>query len=164
MHSDEKLTFRVIVGFVSRSTLLHLVTYLVIGALSYRLFAHRMWEGDTAVPGLRDPHSQFVQMWIIPAQIFRGALHGFVFLPLRRTLLDMKHGGLLIASILLLIGSIGGINGAVEMLIYTTGFNLQLFFAHLPEIIIQTILFGYLLLAWERRAEKKRGMRVAASS
>ena len=163
MQSDGKLSLRIIFGFISRSTLLHLITYLVIGALSYRLFAHRMWEGDTAVPGLRDPHSQFVQMWIIPAQIFRGALHGFVFLPLRRTLLDMKHGGLLIASILLLIGSIGGINGAVEMLIYTTGFNLQLFFAHLPEIIIQTILFGYLLLAWERRAEKKRGMRVEAS-
>ena len=164
MSSDEKLSLRIVVGFITRSTVLHLVTYLVIGALSYRLFAHRMWEGDTAVPGLRDPHSQFVQLWIIPAQIFRGALHGFVFLPLRRTLLDMKHGGLLIASILLLIGSIGGINGAVEMVMYTTGFNLQLFLAHLPEIIIQTLLFGYLLLAWERRAVKKKGMLSVASA
>jgi hypothetical protein len=164
MLSVRPLTIRVVVGFIFRSAFLHLVTYLVIGALSYRFLAHRLWEGDTAIPGLRDPRGQFIQFSIFPAQIFRGVIHGFVFLPLRRTLINMKHGGILIALILLLIGSIGGINGAIETWLYTTGFNPKLFFAHLPEIVIQTVLFGYLLLAWERRLEKTNALSVVASA
>jgi hypothetical protein len=56
-----------------------------------------------------------------------------------------------------MIGSVIGINGAIEAWVYTTLFNLDLFLVHLPEVVIQTILYGYLLLAWERRVEKKHG-------
>jgi hypothetical protein len=68
-----------------------------------------------------------------------------------------RWGGLVIASILLLIGTIAGISGVIEDWVYSTTFHLGLFSAHLPEIVVQTILYGYLLLAWERRVEKRRG-------
>jgi hypothetical protein len=41
--------------------------------------------------------------------------------------------------------------------VYTTNFfHPGLFLAHLPEIVLQTLLYGYLLLAWERHVEKRR--------
>jgi hypothetical protein len=68
-----------------------------------------------------------------------------------------RRGGLGIASLLLLIGSIAGISGLIEQIAYTTTFHLGLILAHLPEIIIQTLLLGYVLLAWELRVESRLG-------
>jgi hypothetical protein len=67
-----------------------------------------------------------------------------------------RWGGLVIGSILFMFGSVIGISGAIEAWVYSTTFNPDLFLVHLPEVVIQTILFGYLLLAWERRVEKKQ--------
>ena len=143
-------------GFVWRSTALHVLTYFVIGAASYWLVARSYWTGPEALPWLRDPEADFVQRWLMPAQIVRGALHGAALLPLRGALLAMgAWGGAVIASLLLLIGLIAGISGVIEDLLYTTTFHAGLFFAHLPEVVVQVLLYGYLLLAWERR----RGLR-----
>lgn len=149
---------RVFAGFTLCSTALHIVTYFVIGAASYWLLARHFWVGPQALPWLRNPEGEFVQRWFLPAQVVRGLLHGIVLFPLRRALLDMGNwGGLVIASILLLIGSIAGISGAIETWVYSTTFHLGLYLAHLPEIVLQALLYGYLLLAWERRAEQRRG-------
>lgn len=139
-------------GFVWRSTAVHFLTYFVIGAASYWLVARRYWTGAEALPWLRDPEGDFVQRWFAPAQVVRGALYGVALFPLRRALLGMGvWGGPVIASLLLLIGLIAGISGVIEDWLYSTTFHGGLFFAHLPEVIVQTLLYGYLLLAWERR-------------
>ena len=92
------------------------------------------------------------------AQLVRGVLHGVALFPLRNTLLGMgRYGGLMIASLLLLIGSIAGISGVIEDWVYSTTFHPGLFLTHLPEIVIQTLLYGYFLLAWERRVERRPG-------
>ena len=93
----------------------------------------------------------------------RGALYGVALFPLKGALLDLgRWGGLVIASLLLLIGAIAGISGVIEDWVYSTTFHLGLFLAHLPEIVLQTLLYGYLLLAWERRAERRAGGRGGA--
>ena len=144
-------------GWTIRSTVLHVVTYVAIGALSYWLVARHYWVGPDALPGLRDPEGAFVQRWFLPAQVVRGVLHAIVLFPFRSTLLDMRRsGGVVIAALLLVIGSIAGISGAIEGWVYTTTFHFGLFMAHLPEVVVQTLLYGYLLLAWERRAERRR--------
>jgi hypothetical protein len=144
-------------GFVGRSTVLHVGTYVVIGAASYWLVAKDYWTGPEALPWLRDPEGDFVQRWFLPAQVVRGALYGLALLPLRRALLGMgAWGGSVIASLLLLIGMVAGINGVIEELVFGTTFHAGLFLAHLPEVVVQTLLYGYLLLAWERRAERVR--------
>ncbi|HJW44811.1 MAG TPA: hypothetical protein VJ463_10165 [Geothrix sp.] len=141
---------------MARATVLHVLTYMVVGALSYRFIARYVWEGPILLPGMRDIQSPAVQMMILPAQVVRGLLIALALLPIRPFLMDSERfGGLMIASILLLIGSFAGISGQIEVWVYTTGFNLRLFLAHLPEIVIQSLLFGYLLLAWERRASAK---------
>jgi len=143
---------RVFPGFCLRTTVLHIVTYFPIGAISYFLIAQKYWTGPEAVPGLRDPGGEFVQRWFLPAQVLRGILHAAVLYPLRKPLLEMgRWGGLMIAAILLMFGWIAGVSGLIEGLVYTTTTHFGLFFAHLPEIVLQTLLFGYLLLWWERR-------------
>jgi hypothetical protein len=144
------------IGFIFRSTVIHVLTYFVIGAASYWLLARRYWTGPEALPWLRNPEGGFVQRWFFPAQIVRGALHGIALLPLKRALLDMgRCGGLVVASLLLLIGTVAGISGTIEDWVYTTTVHLDLFLAHLPEIVLQTLVYGYLLLAWERRVQKR---------
>jgi len=149
--------FRTFAGFTARSTVLHVLTYIVIGAVSYGLVARRFWTGSEALPWLRNPEGEFVQRWFLPAQIIRGVLHGVALFPLRAALLNRpRSGGLVVASLLLLIGSVAGISGAIEDWVYSTTFHLQLFMAHLPEIVLQTSVYGYLLLAWERRVDRRR--------
>jgi len=155
MAYDPRGFLRGSVGFVGRSTVLHVLTYLVIGGASYWLVARHYWTGAEALPWLRDPEGDFVTRWFVPAQVVRGVLHGVAFFPLRKPLLAMgSWGGAAIASLLLLIGMIAGISGAIETWVYTTIFHPGLFFAHLPEVVVQTLLYGYLLLAWERRRAK----------
>ena len=156
MKSTKRSFLRILAGFVFRSTLLHVITYMVIGALAFQFLTHRY---DETALGLQDIHGEHVMHWFFLAQIVRGILHGLVLFPLRRALLDMKRwGGLVVGSILFMVGSIIGINGAIESWVYTTRFNSDLFLAHLPEVVTQTILFGYLLLAWERRIEMRLGV------
>jgi hypothetical protein len=81
--------------------------------------------------------------------------HGIALFPLRSVLLRMGHsGGFAIAALLLLIGWIAGISGIIEQAVYTSTFDLRLSLIHLPEIVLQTLLYGYLLIAWERRADR----------
>ena len=146
---------RAIAGFLYRSTVLHVLTYFVIGAASYWLVARPAWTGPAALSWVRDPEGEFVRRWFMPAQIVRGVLYGVALFPLRGALLAMgAWGGTVIASLLLLIGLIAGISGVIEDWVYSTTFHAGLFFAHLPEVIVQTLLYGYLLLAWERRTER----------
>ena len=157
MADGSRSDVRASLGFVWRSTVVHVVTYLVIGAATYWLVARHYWTGSEALPWLRDPEGDFVQRWFMPAQIVRGAIHGLALLPFRGALLAMgAWGGPAIASLLLLIGLIAGISGVIEDWVYSTIVHAGLFFAHLPEVIIQTLLYGMLLLAWERRARTAR--------
>ena len=152
MKSTKRSFWRVLAGFTFRSTVVHVVTYMIIGALAFYFMTHRT---DETAPGIRDLHGPHVQHWFFLAQIVRGILHGLVLFPLRRALLDMRRwGGLVVGSILFMVGSVIGINGAIEGWVYSY-FNSDVFLVHLPEVVIQTTLFGYWLLAWERRVEKK---------
>jgi hypothetical protein len=147
---------RTFAGFTIRSTALHVLTYVIIGAASYWLVARPYWTGPDALPWVRNPESEFVQRWFLPAQILRGAIHGVALFPLRNALLDMRpFGGLVVASLLLLIGLIAGISGGIEDWVYSTTFHFGLFMAHLPEVVLQTLVYGYVLLAWERRVERR---------
>ena len=156
MPQNLRNSLRSSIGFIFRSAVLHVLTYYVIGAASYWLVARRYWTGPDALPWVRNPEGAFVQRWQLLAQIVRGALHGIALVPLKEALLGMgRWGGLVVASLLLLIGSVAGTSGLIEAWLYTTTFHMGLFVAHLPEIVVQTLLYGYLLLAWERRVSKR---------
>ncbi len=149
-------TARSFLGFTFRLTAVHILTYFVIGGLSYWLIAKKYWTGPEKLAGLRDPSGEFVQRWFLPAQILRGIIYAVALYPLRRAFLDLgRWGGLVIASLMLLIGSIAGISGFIESCVYTADPHVELFLAHLPEVVIQSLLFGYLLVSWERRVVRQ---------
>ena len=152
MKSNKRSLLRILIGFTFRSTVLHLVTYMVIGALAFHFMTHQY---DETAAGMQDLHGQHVMHWLFPAQILPRYSSRSRAVSLRRALLDLKRwGGLVVGMILFMFGSIIGINGAIEGWVYSTRFNLDQFLAHLPEVIIQTTLYGYLLLGWESRVEK----------
>lgn len=76
-------------GFFIRVTVLHVVTYVGIGALSYFLLAEKYWTGPDAVPGLRDPTGEIVTRWMLPAQILRSLLLAVALYPLRRAFMEL---------------------------------------------------------------------------
>jgi hypothetical protein len=157
--------FRSFFGFFLRVAIVHVVTYVVIGALSYVLIARNLWVGPDAVPGLRDPTGEIVTRWMLPAQILRSLLLAVALYPLRRAFMELgRCGGLVIASLLVIIGSIGGVGGLIESVVYTEDVPLGLVLAHLPEVLIQALLFGYLLLWWERKVESKVSERRRATT
>lgn len=143
---------RTFFGFVLRLTTVHIVTYVVVGGISYWLIAQKYWTGPEKLPGLNDPSGEFVQRWLLPAQVLRGFIYAVALYPLRRALLEMRRGGgLVVASLMLLVGSIAGISGFIENCVYSAEPHVELFLVHLPEVAVQSLLFGYLLLYWERR-------------
>ncbi len=152
---------RALAGFSWRVTALHLVTYWLAGTISYLLVTHVYYTGPQALPEMRDPSGPFVQKWILPAEILRGILLALALFPLRRALFELgRWGGAVVASLLLVIGPIAGISGIVEGIVFTKNAHFDLFIVSFPEILVQTLLFGYLLLWWDRR----RGVMPGTSS
>jgi hypothetical protein len=97
------------------------------------------------------PLSEFTA-WAIPSQILRGFILAVALYPFLGRILEMKRWGWLsVSSLYLLIGKIAGSGGTIEEIVYTTT---PIFFAlaTLPEITAQGLMFGYLLVLWERRS------------
>jgi hypothetical protein len=151
-------------GFSFRVTACHILTYYLAGGISFALITHKYYTGARALPTLRDPSSAFVQHWILPEQILRGILYALALYPLRGPLLKLgRWGGLVIASLLLLIGPVAGISGMLESVVFSVDPHLDVFLATLPEIIVQTLAFGYLLMWWERKVEVRAAARSQSS-
>jgi hypothetical protein len=76
-----------------------------------------------------------------------------VFYPLRETLYGMgRLGGLFVAGLMVGIGCLAGFNGLMENLIFYRNVSLYLYYIHIPEILAQTLLFGYSLMWLEEAA------------
>lgn len=146
---------RSFLAFSARVTAAHIATYWVVGAISYAFVTHKYYVGPQALPELRNPQSDFVMRWILPAEIARGILYAVALYPLRRALVELgRWGGAAIASVLLIVGAIAGISGLIEGWVFTTTVHIEVFLATLPEIVVQTLLFGYLVVYWERRRQR----------
>ena len=150
--------FRAFAQFYWRVALVHLASYVGVGAVSYMLIMKQCWGGIPASAGLREITSSHVQFWIWPAQFLRALVLAAVFYPLRETLLRMgRLGGLFVAGVLVGIGCLAGFNGLIEDLIFYHNVSLYLYYIHIPEVAAQTLVFGYLLL-WVVRAGEHRGL------
>lgn len=99
------------------------------------------------------PPNEFA-LWVIPSQILRGFILAVALYPFLSRILEMKSWGwLAVSSLYLLIGTVAGSGGVIEHIVYTTT---PIFFtlATLPEITVQGLMFGYLLVFWERRSHR----------
>ncbi len=155
--------FSAFARFYMRMTMAHVLTYVVIGGFSYMLIMRHCWANFPADLSLRDITGSHVQFWLWPAQFIRSLVLAAVFYPLRETLLRKgRFGGLLVAGIMVGIGCLAGFNGLIENLIFYRNVSLYLYYVHIPEILAQTLAFGYFLV-WLEKAAEQRGLQTIPS-
>jgi hypothetical protein len=152
MSSDSVTSF---VRFYARVAIAHFLSYVIIGGISYMLIMRYCLPRVPAEVGLRAITSTHVQTWLWPAQFVRALVLAAVFYPMRETISKAgRAAGLLIAALMIGLGCIGGFNGLIESLIFYRNVSLYLYYIHIPEILGQTLLFGYSLAWLERSAAR----------
>jgi hypothetical protein len=103
--------------------------------------------------GLRAITSPHVQFWLWPAQFVRALILAAAFYPIRDSILQAgRLAGLLVAGIMIGIGCLAGFNGLIEDLVFYHNISLYLYYIHIPEVLGQTLLFGYSWTWLERAA------------
>lgn len=138
--------------FSLRTIVVHIVTYTIAGVLAYFIQWGGVYGGEAMQTYMKTP-SEFTP-WVIPSQILRGFILAVALYPFLGRILEMKRWGWLsVSSLYLLIGTIAGSGGVIEHVVFTTT---PVFFslATLPEITAQGLMFGYLLVLWERRSHR----------
>jgi hypothetical protein len=149
--------------FYGRVAMAHFLSYVLVGGVSYMLVMRHVWGAFPADTGLREFTSNQVQLWIWPAQLVRALVLAAVFYPMRETIERMgRLGGLLVAGWMVGLGCLAGFNGLIENLIFYRNVSLYLYYVHIPEILAQTLLFGYSLV-WLERGAAQRGLQTLRS-
>ncbi len=142
------------VSFVLRVTLVHTLTYVVVGALAANLLDYR---GAFERPVVRDYMVAFGSapvFWGPVAQLVRGLVIGLTLLPLRDFLKDTNRGWLYLWLLFVGIGIVSppaAAPSSLEGLVYTRLPGWYHLFG-LPEMLAQTLLFSLLVHRDLRRA------------
>ena len=140
-----------------KTTVVHTVTYFVIGLISFLLLDYSAKYADPVVANfMRQTDHPLVAAG--PAfQVLRGLLFGIVFYALRDVIFPQKRGWLTLWLVLVIVGvlcAFGPTPGSIEGMIYTvlpTWFHI----VGLPEVFIQAGLLAFLTHYWVNHPEKK---------
>lgn len=148
-------------GFLGRVIVTQLVTYFVMGVLTVwagiHIYAYYDAHPDPLFSALQRPMESTLVMAGPLFQMLRAAIFAVALYPFRSIFLGRKKGviylwGLFLA--LAIFAPAGEAPGSIEGVIYT---NLPALFhlIYLPEIIIQTLAFSWLLVTWDHNKDKK---------
>ncbi|MDA4124018.1 MAG: hypothetical protein OK438_01015 [Thaumarchaeota archaeon] len=102
---------------------------------------------SNALSFLREIPSQSV---VFPAAILHGLLLGFVFYPFRKRVLELGrlYGCLAMSSVIFVIGEL---IASLDQSVYYVSIPLGYYVVVAIELLIQALLFGQLMFAWEKR-------------
>jgi hypothetical protein len=154
---SSKINLKPILSWIGHVTVVHFATYFVFGIIFFNLLDYpTLYASSDVAVYLRSTTDPLVVAGPF-FQLIRGPIIALALYPFRKVFMDTKRGwallwGLLLA--LMVIAPTGGAPGSIEGLIYT---KIPLWFhvIALPEVILQTLVFSWLLIAWQRRVEKK---------
>ena len=140
-----------------KSTIVHTVSYFVIGLLAFTFFGYSAKFADPIVANMfRQTDHPLVAAGPM-FQILRGFLFGVAFYFLREIIFLRKHGWLILWLVLVIVGILspfGAAPSSIEGMIYTvlpTWFHIVGY----PEIIVQAGLLAFLTHYWVNHPEKK---------
>ncbi len=160
----ERGTARVTFGhFCFRVSACHIATYFIAGILAFYLLDYRTFLQTGRMADFMRPLDS---KWIAagPAlQVIRGVLFGVVLYPFRSAFLDDSRGWLrlwLLVTGLAIFLTAGPSPGSLEGVIYTR-LSLAAHLHGLPEVVLQTMAFSWLAVAWNR--QPKRWMAVTVT-
>ena len=149
------------VRFAGRMIVAHFLTYFVIGLLFYasgfNVIAYYEQHPQAEINVLfRDTSSLLVTAGPL-FQLLRGFIFALALYPFRTIFLERKFGWLYLWGIFLafaIFAPSSAVPGSIEGYVYTT-FPISFHLVYLPEIILQTLAFSCLFVAWEKRPAKK---------
>lgn len=148
-------------GFLGRVVVAQVVTYFFMGVVAVlagiHIYAHYGANPDPLFTALQRPMES---PWVMAGplfQVLRAAIFALALYSFRSVFLESKWGviklwGLFLA--LAIFAPAGEAPGSIEGVVYT---NLPALFhlIYLPEIVIQTLAFSWLLVTWEHNRNKK---------
>ena len=151
---ENKFSFSVI---SLKSTIVHTVSYFVIGLLAFTFLDYSAKFADPIVANMfRQTDHPLVAAGPL-FQVFRGFLFGVVFYFLREIIFPRKNGWLILWLVLVIVGILspfGAAPSSIEGMVYTvlpTWFHIVGY----PEIILQSGLLAFLTQYWVNHPEKK---------
>ena len=140
-----------------KTTLVHTVTYFIVGLLAFLLLDYSNNYADPVVSAsLRQTDHPMVTAGPL-FQVLRGFLFGIVFYILRDIFFSRPRGWTTIWLILIFVGILSPFSaapGSIEGVVYST---LPMWFhiMSLPELFIQSFLLVFLTHTWVSHPEKK---------
>jgi len=140
-----------------KTTIVHTVTYFVIGLIAFFLFDYSAEFADPALNFLMRPTDDPLVQAGVLFQPIRGILFGLVFYLLRDVLFRQKNGWLITWINLVVIGiysTFGTAPGSIEGLIYTKVSFSSLWGGGF-EVLSQSLLLSVLTYYWVNHPEKK---------
>ena len=148
-------------GYVGRFSLVHTVTYVLVGVLFYYLQDYKSaFEHMQAFSNFRPIDSPIVRAGPL-IQFLRGGLFAFILYPFYDVIVRGKRGWLKLFWVLwglTLIGSVAATAGSIEGIIYTK-VSLRDHLIGFPEVTFQMLIFSWLFVTWERKVDGKRETR-----
>ena len=144
-------------GLISKSVVLHSVTYFLAGLVAANLFNY---AGLFAIPSLAGFMRPYDDVWVMLGPLFqpvRGVLFALAFYPLRESLFNRKYGWLATWWLLVAIGILstyGPTPGSIEGLLYTQ-VPLWAHLRGLPEVLFQSFAYSLVLHYWVNHPEKR---------
>jgi hypothetical protein len=146
--------------FCARVAACHMVTYFAAGLLALFLFDYAaLFRSEALACFMRPTDSKWVA--IGPGlQWIRGFVFAAALYPFRGVFLDGARGWLKLWGLLFglaVLSTAGPAPGSIEGLIYTKVPALDQL-RGLPEAVVQTLAFSWLLVAWYRKPHRAWGI------
>ncbi len=142
---------------VVKTTLVHTVTYFIVGALAFVILDYSARYAAPAVAAFaRSTNDPLVTAGPL-FQTIRGLLFGIVFYLLREPFFRRPRGWLLLWATLIIVGVIGPFlagPGTLEGLVYSR-LPLDFQLISLPEVYVQSLCLSILLFYWVRHPQNK---------
>lgn len=138
--------------FVIRVTFIHCMTYVLCGIIFSALFHYDELYQQGTIKYFMRPVDSFSTLLGPAFQTVRGLLFGFILLLFKDNILLQKHGWLKLWAIIAGLGIVntpGPAPCSIEGIIYTQ-LPLEFHIKGAPELLIQTLLFSYLVANPER--------------
>jgi hypothetical protein len=139
--------------FVWRVVAAHMLTYFACGLIASILFDYRTLYAET---DLRHLMRGTGTAWVAAGpslQFIRAAVLAIVLWPIADRIVQSTRGALVLYGLMVglaVFGTAGPSPGSLEGLLYTT-LPVSIHAIGLPEVIVQTGAFSFLLVIWHRR-------------
>ena len=145
-------------AMVVKAIVTHTITYFVFGLLALFAFDYARLFAETELVHLMRPTTDPVVMAGPLFQPIRGVLFGVLLYVLRDAFFGRRWGWLRLWLVLVgvgILGTPGPTAGSLEGMIYTR-IPLWVQLRGLPEVLLQTLTFSWLLCHWVDHPEKRR--------